>query len=202
MPTEHLVYVAALCVGIPIIFGDRPKNVTYNRLLHGSSLKDLDHAFGVHSASNYVGVLNRLGNSPVVTTKNARIPDSPRSTLHADTVLTEKCETSGPEAISDDNFTRIVINERNRLLQHSFALAMSAHSPQDSSEPAGCVVGVVGGDHLGGIEASWVPKLSENMLTESALAELLRLLAANPRENAQVPFVRASKNQAQGFAGR
>ncbi|KAK3269611.1 hypothetical protein CYMTET_21955, partial [Cymbomonas tetramitiformis] len=61
MPTEQLAYVAAFVIGSPIVYGDRPKLTTFKRLLHGTSLEELDHAFGALSAQNYEGLLLRGG---------------------------------------------------------------------------------------------------------------------------------------------
>ena len=45
LPPEQLVYVAALAVQSPIIFGDQPMRVTLERLISQPSLQALDHAF-------------------------------------------------------------------------------------------------------------------------------------------------------------
>lgn len=42
---EQLAYVAGLAVGAPVLFGDRPKSLTYRRLWHALSSEDLDAAF-------------------------------------------------------------------------------------------------------------------------------------------------------------
>lgn len=46
MPGEQLAYVAALAVGAPLLFGDRPKQETYARLSWHASLSELDAFFG------------------------------------------------------------------------------------------------------------------------------------------------------------
>lgn len=51
--SEHLAYVAALSVGAGLMFGDRPKMVTYRRMLCCPSLADLDAAFAIQCWSNY-----------------------------------------------------------------------------------------------------------------------------------------------------
>ncbi len=43
---EQLAYIAALAVGASLVFGDRPKEQTYQRLMTGPSLCDLDRTFG------------------------------------------------------------------------------------------------------------------------------------------------------------
>ncbi|KAH7620700.1 hypothetical protein NADE_003313 [Nannochloris sp. 'desiccata'] len=51
--SEHLAYAAAFAVGAQLIHGDRPKLVTYQRMLWQPSIVDLDYAFGLQSALNY-----------------------------------------------------------------------------------------------------------------------------------------------------
>eukprot|EP00889_Picochlorum_renovo_P004295 jgi/Picre1/31325/NNA_006678.t1 len=50
---EHLAYVAALCTDANLVYGDRPKLTTYQRMLMCPTLADLDTAFGIQCASNY-----------------------------------------------------------------------------------------------------------------------------------------------------
>lgn len=51
--SEHLAYVAALCVEAALVFGDRPKTTTYRRMLCCPSAADLDAAFAIQCWSNY-----------------------------------------------------------------------------------------------------------------------------------------------------
>jgi len=51
--SEHLAYAAAFAVGAQLIHGDRPKLITYQRMLWQPSIVDLDYAFGLQSALNY-----------------------------------------------------------------------------------------------------------------------------------------------------
>lgn len=51
--SEHLVYSAAFAVGARLVHGDRPKYVTYQRMLWQPSIVDLDDSFGIQSALNY-----------------------------------------------------------------------------------------------------------------------------------------------------
>ncbi|CAL5227715.1 g10725 [Coccomyxa viridis] len=50
---EQLAYIAALAVGAALIFGDQPKELTYQRLMSLPSLSDLDRTFGSQAALNY-----------------------------------------------------------------------------------------------------------------------------------------------------
>ena len=45
LPPEQLVYVAALAVQSPLIFGDQPMRLTLQRLISQPSLQDLDRAY-------------------------------------------------------------------------------------------------------------------------------------------------------------
>ena len=51
--SEHLVYAAAFAVGAKLVHGDRPKYLTYQRMLWEPSIVDLDDSFGITSALNY-----------------------------------------------------------------------------------------------------------------------------------------------------
>jgi hypothetical protein len=56
--SEHLAYVSALSVDADLVFGDRPKLTTYQRMLFHPTLADLDAAFGLQCASNYHDLLS------------------------------------------------------------------------------------------------------------------------------------------------
>lgn len=60
--SEHLAYVSALSVDADLVFGDRPKLTTYQRMLFYPSLADLDEAFGLQCISNYHDLVS---NSPL-----------------------------------------------------------------------------------------------------------------------------------------
>ena len=51
-----MAYVAALAVGAPLVFGDRPKSVTFARLLASGDAATLDAAFGAQAAAYYAEV--------------------------------------------------------------------------------------------------------------------------------------------------
>lgn len=52
--SEHLAYAATWAVGARLLHGDRPKMVTYQRMLWQPTVEALDTAFGLQSAQNYV----------------------------------------------------------------------------------------------------------------------------------------------------
>ncbi|GAB4822441.1 hypothetical protein N2152v2_009487 [Parachlorella kessleri] len=58
--SEWLVYVAAFAANSLLIHGDRPKRVTYHRLLWVPSVEDLDAAYGMQSALNYHEMVSTL----------------------------------------------------------------------------------------------------------------------------------------------
>lgn len=49
IPSEQLVYIAALAIGAPVVNADRPKRATYLRLLRSHSLEQLDNAFSAQA---------------------------------------------------------------------------------------------------------------------------------------------------------
>lgn len=53
LPAEPLVYAAAFAVDARLVFGDRPKETTYRRLVSCPTLSQLDETFGNQSARNY-----------------------------------------------------------------------------------------------------------------------------------------------------
>ena len=53
LPAEALVYAAAFAVEARLVFGDRPKEATYRRLVSTPTLRELDETFGNQSARNY-----------------------------------------------------------------------------------------------------------------------------------------------------
>jgi hypothetical protein len=56
---EQLVYVAAFAVGACLVFGDRPKQITYSRMLWMPSIVDLDEAYGTMSSANYADLASQ-----------------------------------------------------------------------------------------------------------------------------------------------
>lgn len=56
MYSEHLAYVAAFAIGARLVFGDRPKHITYQRMLWQPEVEDLDAAFGFYSIINYCDI--------------------------------------------------------------------------------------------------------------------------------------------------
>jgi hypothetical protein len=59
LASEDLAYAAAFATGSTLVFGDRPKAVSYQRMLWRPSVADLDAAYAAQSASNYQQVLGR-----------------------------------------------------------------------------------------------------------------------------------------------
>ena len=87
LPPEVLVYAAAFTVGATVVYGDRPKAVTYRRLMATPTLAELDGTFAAQSERNY------------------------RLLLPADHPLAAKANEK-----SGDFFEKIVIEERDCVL--------------------------------------------------------------------------------------
>ena len=56
---EQLAAVAAMTAGANLVYGDVPKEVTFQRLMHKCNSTDLDRSFGHRSAQNYAMVLGK-----------------------------------------------------------------------------------------------------------------------------------------------
>jgi len=87
LPPEVLVYAAAFTVGATVVYGDRPKAVTYRRLMATPTLAELDGTFAAQSERNY------------------------RLLLPADHPLAAKANEK-----SGDFFEKVVIEERDCVL--------------------------------------------------------------------------------------
>ena len=61
---EQLAYITAFATGAKLIFGDRPKDITYRRLAAVATSSQLDEAFGLHCVSHYRDL---LGLAPAVS---------------------------------------------------------------------------------------------------------------------------------------
>lgn len=89
-PGEQLAYIAALAIDAELVFGDRCKFITYQRLQNIPSLKDLDAAYGRLSAENYRELLHKDPPS-VSASQSGRCDEadgSKNSVGHADCVRT------------------------------------------------------------------------------------------------------------------
>lgn len=90
LPAEALVYAAAFAVDARLVFGDRPKEVTYRRLVSLPTLAELDETFGNQSARNYRLLLPT---------------DHPQAKI--------------PPPAPNDQFEKICIDERDVILAHT-----------------------------------------------------------------------------------
>ena len=61
---EQLAYIATLAVGAQLIFGDRPKSVTYGRLLTLPTLAELDAAFGTQVVAAAIMLIGCVPEAP------------------------------------------------------------------------------------------------------------------------------------------
>jgi hypothetical protein len=90
------VYAAAFAVDARLVFGDRPKETTYRRLLSCPTLAELDETFGNQSERNYRLLLPE--DHPL-----AAVPPMP----------------------AHDKFEQICIHERDEILTHTIRLEAS-----------------------------------------------------------------------------
>mmetsp|Transcript_54871 Transcript_54871/g.174397 ORF Transcript_54871/g.174397 Transcript_54871/m.174397 type:complete len:343 (-) Transcript_54871:76-1104(-) len=102
MSGEQLAYVAALAVGAQVVYGDRPKARTLERLLEIPTLEEADEAFAAHALYNYQELLE--GGSCLAAAEAARGGDV-------------------------DAYTRIVVQERDVVLAASIQGAAEAAGP-------------------------------------------------------------------------
>ena len=73
LPPEVLVYAAAFAVGASVVYGDRPKAVTYRRLMASPTLAELDSTFAKQSERNYRLLLPN--DHPIASKANERTHD-------------------------------------------------------------------------------------------------------------------------------
>ncbi|KAG2451634.1 hypothetical protein HYH02_003414 [Chlamydomonas schloesseri] len=50
---EQLAYIGAFATGAPLVFGDRPKDITYRRLFGLTTVEDLDKGYSHQATANY-----------------------------------------------------------------------------------------------------------------------------------------------------
>ena len=118
-PGEQLAYIAALAVDASLIFGDRCKTVTYQRLQNIPSISDLDAAFARLSWQNYQELL-------VVHRPHSQSQQQPQ---HED-------ERGPPNYL--DCVSTILTHERDVVLANSILRAA------EQVGPSGCVAAVIG----------------------------------------------------------
>lgn len=124
-PGEQLAYIAALAVGAELVFGDRPKAITYQRLQNIPSLADLDASYERLSADNYQDLLD----------KHAHSASESRSPVDSDT-------ESGSRP---DSVRTILTDERDLVLANSMIRAAKKIGEE------GKVAGVIGAAHMAGV---------------------------------------------------
>lgn len=61
IPPEQLAYASSLAVGADVVSGDRSKEVTFERLLHGKTAVELDACFGNQAERAVQSLLGRKG---------------------------------------------------------------------------------------------------------------------------------------------
>ena len=105
LPAEALVYAAAFAVDARLVFGDRPKETTYRRLVSTPTLAELDQTFATQSARNYRLLLPENDPAfavPRVSGENdafQRVCIEERDTILAHTIYEEACAEGIPGTV-------------------------------------------------------------------------------------------------------
>ncbi|EFJ39743.1 hypothetical protein VOLCADRAFT_121785, partial [Volvox carteri f. nagariensis] len=131
---EQLAYIAAFATGAPLVFGDRPKGVTYRRLFGLTTIPQLDQGFSYAAVQNYRAF---LGLSP--------LPYDPENLP-----VTEQIMMQEREAVMLHVIHALC---RNALLPPPQPPPGGPPSPEGSA-PASLAL-VVGSAHLPGLEYLW-----------------------------------------------
>ena len=165
---EQLAYIAGLAVGAPLIFGDRPKEQTYERLMTLPSLADLDQTFGCQVCRLSIASEHVLNS---VSTVKCKHQGTAHRLLRRRCFLVTECSSyplqaalnykeilSGQPAIARKaDFTlsqHIMQTEREAVLCQSLHNAAAVPAGKGTfRQPV--VVGVVGEAHIEGIAEMW-----------------------------------------------
>ena len=175
---EQLAYIAALTVGAALVFGDRPKEETYQRLMSLPSLSDLDKTFGAQVRSPSIASLMQSREpkplpfnvllihrimpplSPPIpeVILNGLLPDILLTAVGVQAALNYEESLSGQPAVAQRAehtlAQHIMQTEREAVLCQYLHKAAGSHAAsQRFARPL--VVGVVGEAHLEGIAGLW-----------------------------------------------
>ena len=137
---EHLAYAAAFAVGARLIHGDRPKVVTYQRMLWKPSIVDLDSAVGLQSALNYHDLVPKM-RAPCL-----------------DPATTSTATTTAAPGVTE----QIFIGERDAVLLKSM------HTASIEAGEGALVVGVVGASHIDGMRELWAKERWRDVIASGA----------------------------------
>ena len=167
---EQLAYIAGLAVGAPLIFGDRPKEQTYERLMTLPSLADLDQTFGCQVGRTSMVSEHALNGMSVCSGVQAS-GNTLHQLLRRRCYLVTECSSyllqaalnykeilSGQPAIAKKaDYTlsqHIMQTEREAIMCQSLHNA-AAVPVGNSAFRQPVVVGVVGEAHIEGIAQMW-----------------------------------------------
>lgn len=112
---EQLAVIAALTVGAQILYGDRPKALTYKRLLHCCSAADLDDAFGRRSAQNFREMLGHRtdGHSDVSSmVENVLMTEREAVLCHSASAAAESAEPGSSVVMLVGAHTHICLDQK------------------------------------------------------------------------------------------
>ncbi|MEW5300245.1 MAG: hypothetical protein WDW36_003187 [Sanguina aurantia] len=119
---EQLTYVGALTTGAHLVFGDRPKDITYRRLLHLTTLKQLDEGYSHQCVANATAILG-LPPSPYEPESlpvSEQIMMQEREAVMLQ-VVHEVCKGAHPHLVELPPFTSVVMvlgNDHMTGLRH------------------------------------------------------------------------------------
>lgn len=103
-PPEAMAHAAALACGARVVAADRPKRITYARLLFGSRVEELDEAYAEEVARNYERTVARSGT---------------------------RCMNTDVTRRRKDAFQRVVVDERDAGMARALAMAMEEHGAEN-----------------------------------------------------------------------
>ena len=111
---EQLAVIAALAINAQILYGDRPKPVTYQRLMHLCSTADLDRSFGARASQHMCDLLERS---------------------------TGQAQHRGADAADVEAVERVLMREREQVLWESAQEAAAAQ--ESANRPIMLLVGML-----------------------------------------------------------
>lgn len=143
---EQLAYISALAAGTHLVFGDRPKDITYRRLYCLPTIAQLDQAYAAQVVSNYQ---DTLGKAPPKY--------EPLAASRVQQILMEEREAVMCKIVSD--CCRGTLAQLGGNVRRG---APASWGPPPSDVPL--VVLVVGSAHLPGLDYMWRTKYWKELL--------------------------------------
>lgn len=178
--SEQLVYIAALTVEARLVYGDRPKDITYRRLYSSANAVALDRAFGDQIIQNYREYLEHAG-VKAAAAPGAGVSLAPGSVVGSDDAPSAALAATASPAGSVDH---VMMDEREAVMCAVVDEVCSSRRPAAaggsrggaaapsaaSSAAAGEVVMVVGSAHLPGIARLWASNIWKQLVGAQTVA--------------------------------